>query len=139
MVGYSVKIVRTLKQDKQTLGIMYVFFDGKIVYQCNTLELGWHKNKNKSSCIPIGSYKVEKRKSPKYGSHFWIKDVPNRDLILIHNGNYYTQTLGCILVGNSLMDINKDGLLDVVSSKPTMTKLNTLLPENFNIEIICAV
>lgn len=46
------------------------------------------------------------------------------------------QTQGCVLVGKELKDINNDGLIDVTNSVATMTILNSLLPKNFELEII---
>lgn len=117
--------------DKQTLGKMY--YNGELI--AHTLELAWKDNAKQSSCIPKGTYKVIKRNSPKYSDHFHVLDVPNRDYILIHHGNYYTDILGCILVGSSHSDINKDGLKDVTSSKAKMKELNLLLPNEFELEI----
>ena len=116
--------------DKQVLGQMKV---GGVIYR--TLELGWHNNEKKKSCIPPGTYTVVKRKSEKYGDHFHVLNVPNRDYILIHHGNYHTDILGCILVGLSHADINGDKLRDVTSSKVAMAELNNLLPNEFQLTI----
>jgi hypothetical protein len=116
----------------QTLGIL-TNVTGK-VYQ--TLELAWRNNQRQRSCIPKGVYKVRKRTSAKYGEHFHLLNVPNRDFILLHHGNYHTDILGCILVGKGLLDINKDGRLDVTSSKQAMKELLSTLPKEFELEII---
>lgn len=122
--------------NKQTLGILFVVDSmNRIIYKCFTLELPDFGNQKKVSSIPVGGYKVAKRNSPKYGNHFHILDVPNRDFILIHQGNYYTQIEGCVLVGNDLTDVNKDGIVDVINSVATMRRLNELLPNNFELEI----
>ena len=111
-------LYRTLLQSEQTLGELQV---GD--FKCYTLELGWHNNKVRSSSIPEGTYPVVRHNSPKFGETFWIKNVPNRSAILIHAGNFHRHTLGCILVGDDHIDVNGDGLLDVVNSKATMKKL----------------
>ena len=116
----------------QTLGIL-TNVTGK-VYQ--TLELAWKKNAKQISCIPKGVYKVRKRTSAKYGEHFHILNVPNRDFILLHHGNYHTDILGCILPGKGLADINKDGRLDVTGSRQAMKELLSTLPKEFELEII---
>lgn len=126
-----VKIKRIEYDDKQTLGILS-FGD----FECKTLELPWKNNDRRVSCIPRGIYHVEKRVSAKYGNHFWIKDVENRSFILIHSGNYYMNTLGCILVGTDHTDINGDGHRDVISSKDTMIELNKALPQTFILDIL---
>ncbi len=122
---------------KQTLGILFVVDElNRGIYNCFALELPDFGNKNNVSNIPVGTYKVVKRTSVKYGNHFHILDVPNRSFILIHSGNYFTQTEGCVLVGKELSDINKDGLQDVTNSANTLQSLNRLLPDKFELEIL---
>lgn len=125
------------KSPKQTIGKLSVIDkSGKVIFTCHTLELPWKNNQKQVSCIPPAMYCVKKRHSAKYGNHFHILNVPNREYILIHQGNYYTQILGCVLVGSALADINKDGIADVTNSVATMKKLNELLPNDFQVEII---
>ncbi|QNF35872.1 hypothetical protein HUW51_17135 [Adhaeribacter swui] len=114
---------------------MTVKLGSQVIYNCKTLELPWLQNKSKVSCIPTGTYQVRKRNSPKYGDHFHVLDVPGRDYILIHHGNYYTDILGCILPGQNFSDINGDGLRDVTNSKNTMKMLLSLLPDSFTLII----
>lgn len=128
----QVTLQRTNFQTKQTLGFLSVH--GKEI--CKTLELPWKKNIRRISCIPAGSYSVTKRFSQKYQHHFHIVNVPNRDWILIHHGNFYFDILGCLLVGKSHTDINADGLLDVTASKKTMQLLHNRLPHKFILKII---
>lgn len=114
-------LYRISKTDKQTLGELQV---GDV--SVFTLELpdlnndGIVGNEVRKSCIPEGTYRVTRHTSPKFGKTFWVRDVPGRSAILIHPGNYYYHTLGCILVGIDQKDINKDGLIDNVSSKKAM-------------------
>jgi hypothetical protein len=127
---------RTLSQDKQTLGTLELFDDAnKKLFECKTLELPWLNNKKQKSCIPKGTYKVVTRKSPKYGFHFHVTNVENRDMILIHSGNYFTDILGCILVGDSLKELNNDGYLDVVNSKTTLSKLVKIATNGFTLTV----
>lgn len=116
----------------QTLGSLY-YRDKEVA---KTLELAWKDNKPRISCIPKGVYICEARKSNKYSDHWWVKDVEGRDMILIHHGNFYKDIMGCILVGNTYSDINKDGHVDVLSSKATMVNLKKLLPKKFVLEIL---
>ena len=121
----KITITRTINEDKQTLGVLkYKNFT------CFTLELPWKNNQNDVSCIPKGIYKVSKRNSSKYGEHLHILDVPNRTFILVHSGNYYKQIQGCVLVGDSLIDLNKDKYKDVTNSKKTLEKLLSILPNS---------
>jgi len=132
----SVRINRFEQDERQTLGDLMVMKEDAVIFACKTLELDWQNNEVKKSCIPTGKYRVLKRYSEKYGCHFHILDVPDRSYVLIHIGNYHTQTEGCILVGKSHIDINKDGYRDVTASKDTMKELNDILPDSFNLTII---
>lgn len=131
----KVIIDRLTEGEKQTEGLLTVYNNEEKIFYCYTLELPWLDNQKRISCIPKGTYNVEKRYSTKYKSHFHILDVPNRSYILIHNGNFNSQTLGCILVGRTMTDINGDGLRDVTSSVATMKKLNKILPNYFKLII----
>lgn len=122
--------------DNQTSGLLFVLNENnEVLLKCYCLELPDRDNANSISRIPEGDYKVKKRYSPKYKDHFHVLDVPGRSYILIHHGNYYTNTRGCILVGQDLIDINNDGLLDVTASIATMRKLNQILPPAFDLHI----
>lgn len=129
-------IIRQKQFCNQTLGTLELFDpSGKSVFSCKTLELPWLENQRQKSCIPKGTYKVTVRSSLKFGSHFYVTNVPNRDLILIHHGNYNTDILGCILVGVAFADINGDNILDITSSRQTMQKLLKIAPNGFELEI----
>ena len=131
----SITIERNDYGDKQTLGCLSVLFDGSIVHTCHTLELPWKNNAFQVSCIPEGTYQVEKRYSTKFKNHFHITEVKNRSFILIHSGNYYTVILGCVLVGKGLADINKDGLKDVTQSRNALKELLAIMPDKFELKI----
>lgn len=126
---------RTDETAEQTLGILRVMDGDNELFSCKTLELPYRDNKRNISAIKAGEYKVKKRYSSKYKHHFHVLNVPNRSMILIHWGNYVTQTKGCILVGKEHRDINGDNRKDVTSSKLTLKKLNDLLPDEFTIKI----
>ncbi|CAM4028418.1 DUF5675 family protein [Flavobacterium weaverense] len=75
--------------------------NGKLVYQgrliCYTIELPYKRNLPQVSCIPEGEYFIEKRYSKRFGWHFEILDIPNRNLILFHPANNaLTELRGCI-------------------------------------------
>jgi hypothetical protein len=129
-------IVRKSYSAKQVIGLAEIRNGGVFQYTFNTLEPPWKRNANKISCIPAGKYKAVKRASPKYGHHWHIQDVQGRSLILIHSGNRYTHTLGCILVGSGFADIDKDGIIDVTGSVAVMNRLRSILPDEFEVEII---
>lgn len=67
-----------------------------------TLELPWRDNKKGESCIPCGRYVCRRVCSPKFGDTFEICGVENRSNILFHRGNYYKDTRGCVLLGESV-------------------------------------
>jgi hypothetical protein len=127
----TVVLTRIHETKTQTIGYMIV--DDLLVF---TLELPYRDNQRNISCVPKGTYDVVKRSSFKYANHLHLTNVPDRSLILIHQGNFNTQTQGCILAGLSLTDINKDGCLDVSESTKAMSLLNRKLPDNFNLKIV---
>jgi len=125
---------------KQTEGLLVIRDDnGLFRFECKTLELAWHNNKNSISCIPAGSYPVKKRKAEQSGSfgydHLHFQNVAGRKWILIHAGNFFTQIRGCILVGNKFTDINNDRIRDVLNSRQTLDKIMAILPDKFEAEI----
>jgi len=111
---------------QQTLGVLRHEPSG---WACCTLELPWADNKNHRSCIPPGpgkeaiAYKAKRHESPRYGECLWLPGVRGRSEILIHAGNYISDTLGCILVGAQFTDLDEDSLTDVTSSRQTLRVL----------------
>jgi hypothetical protein len=76
-----------------TNGILLL--NGAII--CSTIELPWKNNEPRISCIPEGRYWLLKRYSPRHKWHLELKDVPGRQLILIHPANDARNELqGCI-------------------------------------------
>lgn len=120
---------------KQTLGTLFLYKESQLIFSCKTLELPDLENRNQVSRIPEGTYKVIRRTSKRYGEHFHITNVPGREYILIHPGNYFTQIRGCVLVGKDHQDINKDGVKDVTSSRVTMNDLLSYGLKGFELEI----
>lgn len=96
-----------------------------------TMELPWKQNKQRESCIPLGTYKVAKHNSPKFGSTFWLKYVIGRSGILIHPGNKPSDLLGCIAPGRFYL--NKQGM--VTYSRVKLKEMMDKLPQRFNLEI----
>jgi hypothetical protein len=131
-----ISIIRTHYQTTQTLGKMVLLnANREILFECETLELPWRHNQKQVSCIPAGRYQARRRTSAKYGNHLHILNVPNRELILIHQANYAHQLLGCIAVGKSRVDIDGDGNLDVTSSVATKTELLKYIGEEVDLVI----
>ena len=106
---------------------------GQVV--AKTIELEWKNNARRISCIPVGTYTVVKRTTNRYGNHFHLINVPNRSMILIHSGNYYSDSLGCIIVGDAHKDIDGDGMVDVINSKATLSRMYTTFPDRFKLTV----
>lgn len=104
--------------DNATLGVLTL-----PNFYCVTLELPSRDNAPNISCIPEGVYRVKKYRSPSLGLVWHLQDVKDRTWIYIHAGNYTRQIQGCILVGKTHTDIDRDGIIDVTSSRVTMDEL----------------
>lgn len=126
----KIEIIRIEKNDNVTLGIMLV--DNQPMY--STLELPDKDNAKNISCIPVGRYKIIKHISPKFGKCFYVKNVPNREHILIHAGNTTADTEGCILVGQKFGKLNN--LPAIMSSKTALQKLLDSCNENEDINLV---
>jgi len=108
---------------KQVLGTLSVYKDNKFISKFTTLELNWKNNKIRKSCIPKGKYLINHYNSYSYPNSFIIKGTYPRSKILLHIGNYYKNTKGCILIGLKHKDINRDGQIDVQHSREAMKRL----------------
>ena len=96
-------------------------WNGTIV--CYTIELPWLHNQQRVSCIPEGEYVLQKRFSPKFKWHLHLRNVPGRDLILIHPANdAKTELLGCIAPVMKHIEIGKGS-----SSRKALEKLKALV------------
>lgn len=113
---------RMFQDDVQTVGLLTV--GG---FSCKTLELSWKQNRQYISRIPESEYIAIPHVSPKFGNSIWVLDVSGRSEILTHYGNFYSNTLGCILVGRNLFDIDGDGHVDVTHSRTTMEQLYDII------------
>ena len=92
-------LIRDTFSKKSTIGELFI--NGERI--CDTLENPWQDNQRNISCIPEGVYPVRLRLPRESGTrdyiHLLVKDVKDRDYILIHIGNTAKDTSGCILVG----------------------------------------
>lgn len=108
-----------------TLG---VFFVGETVFR--TIERPWADNKTNISCIPAGTYIcrwLPRSSSGKYRNVWWLQDVPGRSGVLIHSGNYYWHSTGCIILGKRHGRLGKDTA--VLSSHAAMRELREIVGE----------
>lgn len=123
----TIKLVRLTRNDKQTLGQLFVYDRMLRLFECCTLE---------AKHIPAGKYWVTKYDSPRFKRQvLLLHDVPKRSYIEIHHGNFYSDTEGCILVGDKHTDINGDGLHDVTFSVRTLNNLLDLVPDRIQLSI----
>jgi hypothetical protein len=92
-------LIRDTFSKESTIGEL--FLNGERI--CDTLENPWVDNQRNISCIPEGIYPVRLRLPRESGTrdyiHLLVKEVKDRDYILIHIGNTAKDTSGCILVG----------------------------------------
>jgi hypothetical protein len=97
---------------------------------CYTIELPWKDNRTRVSCIPEGRYAVEKRWSPRFQYHLWIRGVPGRSLILMHPGNNALEELeGCIAPVTFLNGTGKGSCSKLALSK-VLSVLHTAFERN---------
>jgi len=109
-------LARKTTDSKETLGDMIAIKPGDL-YICKTLE------REVAVRIPPGTYQCNWTFSPKFQKYTYeLKEMPS---YRIHSGNYFSDTEGCILLGKTVADINKDGILDVVSSKVAIGEFET--------------
>lgn len=100
---------------------------------CLSLEPPWLNNEPRISCIPPGHYEMRPWRSPLLKINTWrIENVKNRDGILFHPGNdgggSDSDTLGCILLGNSFQKVGgKDQKMGIASSKIAFQKFTETL------------
>ena len=88
-----------------------------------TLEPEWKNNRADISCIPAGEYVCKRIVSPKFGETFEVTNVPGRENILFHWGNYSLDTHGCIVVAE------KFGAL---GGKTVVQESKSVVGEGFN-------
>lgn len=134
-----ISILRMRRSSQGTVGI--VMADG--MQYCYSLELPWRQNRNNISCIPAGEYKVEMKKSPKFGNVYWVKKVSGREGILIHSGNwagdvsegFKSHVYGCILFGKQIGYLQ--GQLAILNSRITVKQfMNFMNYKKFKLEIL---
>lgn len=127
---------RFYSDNVQTLGEMLFYNEKGRQFDCKILELPDRNNALCISRINADTYWVEVRESEAHKLHFHIKDVEGRTLILLHSGNYFTDTEGCQLPGTSFKDINNDGHVDVRWSRNTLDKILKIAPKGFWLTIV---
>lgn len=100
---------------------------------CVGVELPWKDNQHFVSCIPAGVYRCSKMVHIDHGVIWRVNGVPDRDGILIHEGNTIQDLKGCIAPGRGFGRIG--GLPAVLSSGDTLIYLRTVWDDEFDLEI----
>jgi len=114
----KVFLYRKTDTGKETNGIIQFTTKEGVQSQCFTLELPWKNNQHDISCIPIGSYDCQWTFSPHLNRYTYeVLNVPNREGIRIHSGNFVSDLLGCIALGTAESDLNRDGMIDIMNSR----------------------
>lgn len=124
----------------ETKGHFVAFNGHNKVLELVTIELPDNGNQKNVSCIPEGVYQVSRIVRPNGDDAYLLYDVPGRDAILIHKGNYVAgkklDSEGCILPGLFFTDINNDGFMDVAESTAAMNRMLNVMGERFELHII---
>jgi len=116
----------------EILGTLIVFDnEGKVLFNCMTLELAYHNNAKNKSSVPTGDYVIQLEYSGRFKRELWeLKDVPGRSECKIHNANFYRQLNGCIAVGTRHTHINGDGVPDVTDSVRTLERFHAAMGDS---------
>ncbi len=118
----------------ETLGSIYGPHGGLVA---KTMELPWLQNRRAVSCIPEDEYLVIYQ-PPKPGreyEYFRLPDVKDRSGILIHRITFVKDLKGCIGVGGKHVDLNKDGVPDMIESSKTLQEMIDTMPKEFRLLI----
>ena len=114
---------------RATVGKLYA----GALHLCDTLERGPGPNRVQLDRIPAGEHKLRLRSEGGYHAraaklfpdiHRGMIEiiVPGRTFMLIHWGNYWRDTLGCILVGDGVFT-DGDGEPAVAASRKTYARV----------------
>lgn len=129
-------INRIIEGNVETLGHGTLFVNDSPLLDFCTLERPNLHNKISVSSIPAGTYKGSKiRRGSNNKLAILLHGTEPRTEVLIHSGNFYDDTQGCILLGNRLADADNNGVIDVLNSNHTVNKMIGLIPDSSEIEI----
>lgn len=129
--GVGFRLYRYEGDDKMTHGHLFVKTDGALKqYVCDTLEPAVRKKKIPGkTAIKEGTYKVVMSPSQKFHRMMpFLMDVPQFKGVMIHTGNYVSDTQGCIIVGVRDKDMVK-------SSRVMFNKLMGIIKDADNVKI----
>jgi len=119
----NILILKRFYTDKNTtLGCLT---NNDLPFPLYTCELAWNNNEPYKSCIPSGEYIIKPHSSPKFGKCLLIEGIKNRNNILVHPGNTYKDSTGCILPGLQLGTLK--GIPAVLQSKKAYELLQSIV------------
>jgi hypothetical protein len=122
----QVKLTRSTHLSQATIGVLVIDQEEPHA-PIFTLENPKRKTKEDDR-IPAGEYECIPYSGKKYKNVYLVKDVPNRTGILLHWGNLESDTLGCILLGNRVGEIN--GQPAVLDSRRCFKRFRELIGNN---------
>ncbi|HBL75809.1 MAG: hypothetical protein A2W90_04725 [Bacteroidetes bacterium GWF2_42_66] len=145
--GTSLKLLRISDDGKTTIGLLFV----NNRFYCYTLEDARREVKIPGETrIPAGTYLITFRKelselTQKYRDlypdwfsfHLQLNNVPEFDLVYLHNGGDHTDTEGCILVSDSIQVQNKNTML--TNSRITFRRLYEFISEQLSGGTACRI
>lgn len=113
--------------DSSALGTFGWLREGEL--RLRSLELPWHDNQPRISCVPPGKYICRWHQSPSKGWVYRLDGTAPRSEILIHVGNwagdadkgYRSDSNGCILLGCERGIIN--GQMGITQSRAALQAL----------------
>lgn len=111
-----------------------------------TVEKQWRDNKSRISCIPEGTYTLERHNSRKFGRTFALVNHelgvyhypdPNatRAAILIHAANKASELQGCIAPGMGLVRDDDGDPIYITESRKALEEVLAILREGDKITI----
>ena len=87
------------------------------------------------SRIRAGLYKCQPYSGTKFKDVYILNNVPGRETILIHWGNFEADTLGCIIIGNGACMLG--GKPAVADSRAAFDRFRAIIGERtFNLMIV---
>ena len=124
----TVGLFRTIPTATEMTGVLLI--KG---FHCYTLERPWKNNIINLSCIPVGSYVVERDITGKQ-QFYRILDVEGRSDIEIHPAGYVNDLLGCIALADAL--VRYDDRVTAVDSRIACNRfLNHMGDDSFVLNI----
>jgi len=127
----TITISRQFENNECTMG--YLSVNDSMI--CYSLERADYSNSKSTSRIPLGSYKAFIRTDKKIGWRIELIDVPKRENIQIHVGNYPFQTTGCTLIGTGAKPENctvQNSVLAIEKLKKALVQIGSGLDLNTN-------